>query len=110
MNSVDATISKKMIEYSENNEKLYEWLDIIQKQMRIRKEMATCVLSNLYEQLRHIKGNQYRLHKVKMYMDYVSENVTEFILHEINDGLLVTQLADKQGNRSHTVGIDADEN
>ena len=44
-----------------------------------------------------------------MYKDYVSENITELILHEKNDGLFVAVLADKEGNRSHTVSIDASE-
>ena len=57
--------------------------------------MTTCVQSNLHDQLRHIKGNQYELQKLNMYKDSFSENVTELILHEKNDGMFVAVLADK---------------
>ena len=57
--------------------------------------MTTCVQSNLHDQLRHIKGNQYELQKLNMYKDSFSENVTELILYEKNDGLFVAVLADK---------------
>ena len=61
----------------------------------------------MFDQLRHVKGNQYDLCKVRLFKDNTSNNVTELILHERKVGLFVAILLSKDGNRSHAVGIDA---
>ena len=48
----------------------------------------------------------YDLCKVKLFKDYKSQNLTDLILHEKKGGLVVALLKDKNGNRSHAVGID----
>ena len=61
----------------------------------------------MFDQLRHVEGNQYDLCKVRLFKDNTSNNVTELILHERNVGLFVAILSSKDGNQSHAVGIDA---
>ena len=67
--------------------------------------MTTLIQSNLYDKLCHVLGNEYDLCKVKLNQRYHSKILTDLILNERKDGLLVALLKDKNGNRSHTVGI-----
>ena len=42
-----------------------------------------------------------------MFKDHASEDVTQLILNEKTTGLFVAIISSKDGNKSHTVGIDA---
>ena len=107
MHTVDTDLSKLMIKLYQNNESKFEWMDIFKKKKRNITQMKEYNEYNLYDQLRFIDGNQYQVCKVSMFKDYKSENLTDLILHEKQDGLFVAILSDKDGNRSHAVGIDA---
>ena len=59
------------------------------------------------DQIRHIKGIGYEVRKVSLFKDGERKNITDIILKEKKEGLFVAILSDKNGNRSHAVGIDA---
>ena len=104
MNTVDRDIAQLMIKRYEEEEGLYEWMDIFDRSKKSRKERSTFSQSNLFQQLRHIKGNQYDLCRVP---NVRGKNVTQLILHEKNDGLFVAVISSTDGNCTHAVGIDA---
>ena len=53
------------------------------------------------------QGNQYELCKAKLFKDNKNNILTELILRE-KMMFFVAILSDKDGNRSHAVGIDAE--
>ena len=82
-------------------------MDLFKRKKRNRSEMKEYHVYNLYDQLRFIDGKKYQVCKVSLFKDYKSKNLTDLILYEKRDGLFVAILSDKDGNRSHAVGIDA---
>ena len=63
--------------------------------------------SNLYDQLLYTKGNKYQVQRVRLWKDCVSKDITEMIIDELQEGMFVAILQDKNGGSSHAIGIDA---
>ena len=55
INSVDSILANKMISRYENDEVMFEWLDIFKRQKRNKRPSTIYNTSNLHEQLRHVR-------------------------------------------------------
>ena len=59
----------------------------------------------MYNMLRIIPDMNLDLCRVRMYKDYKSSTITEYILEGKNDSILVCVLKDEQGGHKHTFGM-----
>ena len=98
---VDDKLATAMIDHYAQDQESFEWLDVFHRKKRSGKHN-----SNLCDQLRNLKNNQYDLLKIKLCNSNESNNLTDIILKERSEGLFVAVLMDDNGNMSHAVGID----
>ena len=94
-----------MIEPYVKNPDRFEWLDLFNRMSRSSQNTNTLSYSSLYKHMHLVKGNLYDVCKISLYKDYKSKNLTDLILNEKNNGIVVMILEDENGTTSHAVGI-----
>ena len=110
IHTVDTECAQNMIQRYEQDENKFEWMGLFKRNKKKRKNMETYTKSNLYDQLLQTKDNKYQVQRVTLCKDYVSENITKLIVEEVQEGMFVAILMDKNGVMSHAVGIHAGKN
>ena len=107
IHTVDTDLSHTMIKRYEESQKTFEWMDLFKKKKRKRHNMECYTEANLYDQLLYTKGNKYQLQRVRLWKDCMSKDITEMVVEELQEGMFVAILQDKNGGSSHAVGVDA---
>ena len=95
--SVDVDLATILLaKYTENPSK-FEWLNFFNNRQQ------TC--ASLYTYFQWTTECKLVVSRVRIPKDIFSMDLTQYILHVRNKGIIVAMLQDKVGNGSHTVGI-----